>query len=274
MTEAPLLIRPFLKYMTESEIHAVMTGGFATIAGGVLASYIQMGIPAEHLIAASVMSCPAALAISKLVNPEVEKSKYTSGEDFEIPPLENARNCIEATSNGASVSIGLCANIVVCLITFLAFYACFEAWFGYLVACVDGDFTFTDLIGWLFVPFAWLLGIEEGDCKHGGELLAKKMLLNEYVAYAALADKVAAGLITVRTEVIMTYALCGFSNIASMGIQVGALSVMAPKRSAVFSKLVFSAMLAGTIACQMTACIAGILYVNPDLPAQVNGTLV
>jgi len=259
MTEAPLMIRPFLPHMTKSEIHAVMTGGFATIAGGVLAAYIGMGIPAKHLIAASVMSCPAALAISKLVYPEREESKYKSGDDFVIPQLEDAKNFIEAAKNGASVAIGLVANIIVMLITFLAFFDCFESWFAYLAMCVNWDMTFSRLMGYIFIPFAWMLGIEESQCQQAGELLAIKILVNEYVAYAKLAEKVKDKLINVRTEVLMTYALCGFGNISSMGIQVGALSVMAPSRKSDLAKLVFSAMLAGTVACQMTACIAGIL---------------
>ncbi|XP_063689091.1 solute carrier family 28 member 3-like isoform X3 [Bolinopsis microptera] len=259
MTEAPLMIRPFLPRMTNSEIHAVMTGGFATIAGGVLAAYIGMGIPAKHLIAASVMSCPAALAISKLVYPEREKSEYASGQQFVIPKLEDAKNFIEAAKNGAAVSIGLCANIIVMLIAFISFYDCFQTWFRYFALCVNWDITFTELIGYIFVPFAWMLGIEESQCQHAGELLALKILVNEYVAYATLAQKLKDNLINTRTEVLMTYALCGFGNISSMGIQVGALSVMAPSRKSDLAKLVVSAMLAGTVACQMTACIAGIL---------------
>ena len=259
MTEAPLMIRPFLPKMTKSEIHAVMTGGFATIAGGVLAAYIGMGISAKHLIAASVMSCPAALAISKLVYPEREQSHYSSGAQFVMPKLENARNFIEAAKNGASVSIMLCANIIVMLIAFISFYDCFQNWFRYFALCVNWDITFTELIGYIFIPFAWMLGIEEKQCQHAGELLAVKILVNEYVAYAALANKIKLGLITERTQVLMTYALCGFGNIGSMGIQLGALSVMAPSRKSDLSKLVFSSMLAGTVACQMTACIAGIL---------------
>ncbi|KAL5270230.1 hypothetical protein ACHWQZ_G001090 [Mnemiopsis leidyi] len=259
MTEAPLMIRPFLPQMTKSEIHAVMTGGFATIAGGVLAAYIGMGIPAKHLIAASVMSCPAALAISKLVYPEREKSAYGSGDQFVIPKLEDAKNFIEAAKNGAAVSISLCANIIVMLIAFMSFYSCFESWFRYFVLCVNWDITFTQLIGYIFMPFAWMLGVEESECQDAGELLALKMLVNEYVAYAKLAEKIEANAINERTEVLMTYALCGFGNISSMGIQVGALSAMAPSRKSDLAKLVVSAMLAGTVACQMTACIAGIL---------------
>ena len=259
MTEAPLMIRPFLPKMTKSEIHAVMTGGFATIAGGVLAAYIGMGISAKHLLSASVMSCPAALAISKLVYPEKEESEYNSGSDFVMPKLEHARNFIEAAKNGATVSIMLCANIIVMLIAFISFYDCFENWFRYLVLCVNWDITFTQLIGFIFVPFAWMIGIEESQCQQAGELLAVKILVNEYVAYANLAEKIKEGLITERTQVLMTYALCGFGNIGSMGIQLGALSVMAPSRKSDLAKLVFSAMLAGTVACQMTACIAGIL---------------
>ena len=259
MTEAPLMIRPFIPNMTKSELHAVMTGGFATIAGGVMAAYIGMGMPAKHLIAASVMSCPAALAISKLVYPEREKSNYSSGKKITMPQMEDSKNFIEAATDGASKSISLCLNIVVILIAFISFYACFQTWFHYLALCVNWDITFTELIGYVFVPFAWMLGIEEDQCQHAGELLATKILINEYVAYSTLSAKVSAGLITQRTHVLMTYALCGFGNVGSMGIQLGALSVMAPERKSDLAKLVVSSMLAGTVACQMTACIAGIL---------------
>ena len=153
----------------------------------------------------------------------------------------------------------LCANIIVMLIAFISFYDCFQNWFRYFALCVNWDITFTELIGYIFIPFAWMLGIEENQCQHAGELLAVKILVNEYVAYAALANKIKLGLITERTQVLMTYALCGFGNIGSMGIQLGALSVMAPSRKSDLSKLVFSSMLAGTVACQMTACIAGML---------------
>ncbi|KAH9523621.1 hypothetical protein Btru_040467 [Bulinus truncatus] len=302
-TEAPLLIRPFLKDMTNSEIHAVMTGGFATIAGAVMAAYITYKVPANHLLSASAMSAPAALAMSKLFYPETAKSKHSDKDVYNFEK-GTERNLIEAASNGASVSVKLVANIAVNLIAFVALLQFINAtltWFGDRVG-VDG-FTFQFICSYIFWPISFLMGVDQEDCRIVAELIGTKIFLNEFVAYVdlskfinnriALNDYLAnytgsfnttgnispgwrwvgediylnstgvtlqRGVLSPKSVVLATYALCGFSNLSSMGIQLGALGAMAPNRKSDLSKIVFRAMLAGNVACFLTACSAGLFY--------------
>uniref|UniRef100_A0A2C9JNV4 Sodium/nucleoside cotransporter n=1 Tax=Biomphalaria glabrata TaxID=6526 RepID=A0A2C9JNV4_BIOGL len=301
-TEAPLLIRPFLKDMTNSEIHAVMTGGFATIAGAVMAAYILYKVPANHLLSASAMSAPAALAMAKLFYPETAKSKHSDRDVYKFSK-GSERNMIEAASNGASMSVKLVANIGVNLIAFVALLHFINAtltWFGDRVG-VD-NLTFQFICSYLFWPISFLMGVDQDDCKIVAELIGTKIFLNEFVAYVDLSKFIKnqitfddyisnytslfnttaenltdawywvgdniylnytgttleRGLIGNRSVVLATYALCGFSNLSSMGIQLGALGAMAPERKSDMSKIVFRAMLAGNVACFLTACSAGI----------------
>jgi len=259
-TEAPLLIAPFLKTMSLSEVHAVMTGGFATIAGGVLAAYIGMGVPAQHLIAASVMSAPAALAISKLIFPEDPK-RETDDSEAVLKTRPQTTNIIDAAANGAAVAIPLVANIAAMLIAFLSILAFFDAvlsWFGNFVGY--DELSFEKICGWLFWPMAFLMGVPMDDCEKVGSLLGLKTFANEFVAYQSLQTHINEATLDDRSIVISTYALCGFANFGSMGIALGGLTPLAPEREKEFARVVFSAMIAGTIACFMTACIAGVLY--------------
>ncbi|XP_012935668.1 solute carrier family 28 member 3 [Aplysia californica] len=300
-TEAPLMIRPFLNDMTNSEIHAVMTGGFATIAGSVMAAYILYDVPANHLLSASVMSAPAALALSKLFYPETERSRHRAEDVYNIAKGEE-RNLIEAASNGASMSIKLVANIAVNLIAFVALLDFVNAtlvWLGDR-AGYDG-FTFQLICSYVFWPLAFLMGVDLGDCEEVAELIGTKTFLNEFVAYVDLSKYIKnqeklneyianatanvtgnltgkwgyrgddiylddidltlkRGILSYRSVVIATYALCGFSNLASMGVQLGALGAMAPNRKGDMSRIVIRAMIAGNVACFMTASIAGLLY--------------
>jgi len=264
-TEAPLLIAPFIGNMSSSEIHAVMTGGFATIAGGVLAAYILMGIPAEHLIAASVMSAPAALATSKIIFPEDDESKKDEKID-EVVNLSNdmdADNIFEAAAKGALTAIPLAANIAAMLIAFLGILAWFDAILGWAGNFVDyPELSFEKICGWVFWPLSFLMGVPIKDCEKFASLLGLKTFANEFVAYAQLDEYIESGDLSDRSVVIATYALCGFANFGSMGIQLGGLTPLAPERSKLFAQLVFSAMISGTVACFMTACIAGVLYVE------------
>lgn len=256
-TEAPLLIRPFLKDMTRSELHAVMTGGFATVAGGVLAAYVMFGVSASHLLAASVMSAPAALAISKLIYPETEESVSADGNEYEIES-GNETNVIEAASNGAIVAIQLALNIGGMLIAFLALLAALDAWVNYFGTLVGyHDASFRGIGSYFFAPIAWLMGVPYSDCRAVGELLALKVFANEFIAYQAMMKMKKH--LTERAITISTYALCGFSNLGSIGIQLGGLTPLAPHRSKDLAEIVFSAMIAGNLACFMTACIAGLL---------------
>jgi len=259
-TEAPLLIAPFLKTMSLSEVHAVMTGGFATIAGGVLAAYIGFGIPAQHLIGASVMSAPAALAISKLIFPE-DPDRKADDSEVALKARPQTANIIEAAANGAAVAIPLVANIAAMLIAFLAILAFLDqslSWFGNFVGY--DELSFEKICGWIFWPIAFLMGVPTDDCEKVGALLGLKTFANEFVAYQSLQDHIKDETLADRSIVISTYALCGFANFGSMGIALGGLTPLAPEREKEFARVVLSAMIAGTIACFMTACIAGVLY--------------
>ena len=257
-TEAPLLIKPYLAAMTLSELHAVMTGGFATIAGGVMAAYISFGVPAQHLIAASVMSAPAALAISKLLYPETEKS-LTAGE-VEVKVDQVYANAVDAATSGASDGLKLAANVTAMLIAFLGLLAFFNAllgWFGGLISLPQLSLEL--ILAYLMAPVAWLMGVPWADCAEVGVVLAKKTILTEFIAYLDLMELVKQQAISERSQIISTYALCGFSNIGSIGIQIGGIGAMAPQRQGDLARLGVRAMIAGSLACFMTACIAGML---------------
>jgi len=257
-TEAPLLIKPYLATMTLSELHAVMTGGFATIAGGVMAAYISFGVPAEHLIAASVMSAPAALAISKLLYPETEKS-LTAGK-IELKVERVYANAVDAAASGASDGLKLAANVAAMLIAFLGLLAFFNAllgWFGGLISLPGLSLEW--IFSYLMAPIAWLMGVPWADCSKVGMILGKKTILNEFIAYLDLMELVKQKAIAERSQIISIYALCGFSNIGSIGIQIGGIGAIAPQRQGDLARLGVRAMIAGSVACFMTACIAGML---------------
>ncbi len=271
-TEAPLLIKPYVSSMTMSELHAVMTGGFATIAGGVMAAYISFGVSAQHLIAASVMSAPAALAISKLLYPETEES-VTAGV-VTVKVESETGNAIEAAANGAVDGMRLVLNVAAMMIAFLALLALFNAilgWGGGLFGLPQLSLEW--IFSYLLAPVAWLMGVPWSECGTVGVLLGKKTALNEFIAYADLAKMlettkaVAANpemipggqVISDRAATIATYALCGFSNFGSIGIQIGGIGGISPDRRSDLAKIGLRAMIAGSLACFMTACIAGVL---------------
>ncbi|XP_066491550.1 sodium/nucleoside cotransporter 2-like [Tiliqua scincoides] len=274
MTEAPLLIRPYLPDMTRSEVHAVMTGGFATIAGSVMGAYISFGIDASSLIAASVMAAPCALAMAKLVYPEVEESKFRSREGVKIACGEE-QNVLEAAGNGAAVSVGLVANIAANLIAFLAVLAFINAILAWLGGMVNvPELSFQMICSYVLVPVAFLLGASWEDAPLVAEMLGIKIFLNEFVAYQQLStykERRLAGLpewdgthkqwISVRAEIITTYALCGFANLSSVGIMLGGLTSMAPQRKGEFSSIVVRALFTGACVSMLNACLAGILHV-------------
>ncbi len=259
-TEAPLTIKPYLSSLTKSELHSIMTGGFATIAGGVMAAYISFGIPAEHLLAASVMSAPAALAVSKVFYPETEKPQ-TQGK-IDTMPTSNYVNGIDAISTGTMEGLKLALNVGAMLIAFLGLLALVNA----LLAVVGNQIGISDLslewiLSYLMFPVAWLMGIPWADCQTVAILLGKKLIFNEFVAYLDLQQLISGDIpaISERAKVIATYALCGFSNIGAIGIQIGGISAIAPERQSDMAQLSFRALAAGSIACFMTACVAGIL---------------
>ena len=256
--EAPMLIKPYVAGMTNSELHAVMTGGFATIAGGVLAAYISFGIPVEHLLSASVMSAPASLAISKLLYPETEKSS-TAGK-IEIDRTSPYVNAIDAITSGAIEGLKLALNVAAMLIAFLGLVALLNAALGWMGSWVGiPSLSFELILSYLMAPIAWLMGVPWADVEAVGMLLGKKTILNEFIAYLDLKQLIETQAISPRSVVIATYALCGFSNLGSIAIQIGGISAIAPHRQGDLARLGFRAMLAGSIACFMTACIAGLL---------------
>ncbi|XP_078112349.1 sodium/nucleoside cotransporter 1, partial [Sander vitreus] len=275
-TEAPLLIRPYLKDMTKSEIHAVMTGGFATIAGSVMGAFISFGIDASALISASVMAAPCALAISKLSYPETEESPFKSEKNIKVA-CGDEKNILEAASSGASTSIGLVANIAANLIAFLAILGFINAalsWLGSMVGYPT--VTFQMICSYVFMPVAFMMGVPYDESFTVAELIGTKLFVNEFVAYEKLSglkinrlnglDEIIGGerqWISVRSEVIATYSLCGFANFSSLGIMIGGLSSICPSRRGDVSSLVMRAMLTGTCVSLINACIAGILFVSP-----------
>ena len=253
-TEAPLVIKPYVATMTNSELTAVMVGGFATVAGGVLAFYVSLGIDAGHLLVASIISAPAALVIAKILQPEVEESKTLGDVRVEVP--KESVNIIDAISRGTVTGVKLAINVGAMLIVFIALIAVLNGLLGWLGGWFDyGELSLERIFGYVFWPFAWLMGVDTADCGKVGQLLGIKMVANEAVAYIKMQDLV----LSERSRVIATYALCGFANFASIGIQIGGIGPLAPERQGDLARLGLKAMLGGTLAAFMTACIAGIL---------------
>ncbi|KAJ8026184.1 Solute carrier family 28 member 3 [Holothuria leucospilota] len=266
-TEAPLLIRPLLKDMTNSELHAVMTGGFATIAGSVLGAYIAFGISPSHLLTASVMSAPAALAISKLFYPETKETSDETVDQIELPKSEYG-NIFGAATYGSNTAVPLALNIVGNLIALLAMLAFLNGLLGYFGALAGlPELSFEWICSYLFVPFAFLMGVDFQDCREVARLVGLKTFVNEFLAYEELSTLIRNRVngigpsLSIRSEIIATYALCGFANIGSIGIQLGGLTFMAPSRRVDLAKVAVRALIAGTVACFMTACVAGRLII-------------
>ena len=259
-TEAPLVIKPYLLKMTESELMALMVRGFATIAGGVLAVYVGMGINAGHLMTASVISAPAALLIAKIMVPEVETPETAGGA---IPDIERTgTNVVEAATLGATDGLKLALNVAAMLIAFTALVAALDALIVWAGVLLRQEWSLGMLLGYIFSPLAWAMGIPRTDVFHAGELLGLKMVANEFVAYSQLSkwqQPESAVQLTERTQIILTYALAGFANFASVGIQIGGIGSLVPERQKDLARIAVKAMLGGTLACFMTACIAGIL---------------
>ncbi|HET6527611.1 MAG TPA: nucleoside transporter C-terminal domain-containing protein [Balneolaceae bacterium] len=280
-TEAPLVIEPYIKNMTKSELLAVMVGGMATIAGGVMAAYVQMlglsysqahGVPldvgrlmfAEQLLGASLMAAPAALIIAKILYPEV-KEPVTKGTVKMNVESEDA-NGIDAAARGASTGLKLAANVGAMLLAFIALLAMgnyFLAAFGDLTGInelIAGDLRIEKLLGWILAPVAFIIGIPWADAVSMGSLLGTKVVLNEFVAYLQLADLVGDSALNPKTITMATFALCGFANFSSIAIQIGGIGGLAPSRKSELAKFGLYAVLGGTLANLMTATFAGMLF--------------
>jgi CNT family concentrative nucleoside transporter len=262
-TEAPLVIKPYVLKMTRSELMCLMTGGMATIAGGVAAVYIKMGIDAGHpdiaghLLTASVLSAPAALLISKVMLPETEQSETAASAPADVPRA--TVNSIDALCRGAGDGMMLSINVIAMLIAFIAVVALAD----YLITFPQSHFGVTNPVtlerafGWVNAPFAWLMGVPAHDCQVVGGILGKRIVFNEFVGYLDLTSPKT--LIDQRSFVLATYALCGFANFSSIAIQVGGIGSLAPERRGDMARLGLRAMLGGLLASYLTATIAGIL---------------
>ena len=255
-TEAPLVIKPFVNKMTKSEIMCLMTGGMATVAGGVLAAYVGFGIDAGHLLAASVMSAPAALVCAKLMVPEVEESVTAGVVKVDLPKV--SANVVDAAATGASDGMRLAVNVGAMLLAFIALIAMLNGILGGIGSLLGfPTLSFELIMGYINAPVAWIIGVPWEDCLKVGSILGKKLVLNEFVGYL---DLIAAkGQISERATVLTTYALCGFSNFSSIAIQIGGIGTMAPEKRPMLASYGIKAMIGGTLACYMTACIAGFL---------------
>ena len=251
-TEAPLVVRPYIKTMTNSEIMAVMCGGFATVAGGVMAAYVRFGVDAGHLLAASVMSAPAALVIAKIMFPETETSETAGQVKLDVP--REYANLIDAAAGGAGVGLKLAANIGAMLLAFVALVAMINAGLDLFGTSLQ------QIFGWIFAPLAWAMGVPWSEATTFGNLLGTKIAVNEFLGYVELQRAVESGALSPRSVVIATYALCGFANFSSIAIQIGGIGGLAPERRSDVAKLGLRAMFGGAMASWLTATIAGILY--------------
>ena len=280
-TEAPLVIKPFLDKMTKSELLAIMTGGMATIAGGVMAAYVAMlgqsfamanGLElivaqqlfAERLLGASLMAAPAALIIAKILEPETEKAVTAGTVEMIVEKLD--ANGIDAAATGAGVGLKLAANVGAMLLAFIALLAMINGlldWVGLntgLNSLIGNSLSIEWILGWVLAPVAWVIGIPLQDVTSVGSLIGTKIVLNEFVAYLKLAELVAAANLTPKTIAMATFALCGFANLSSIAIQIGGIGSLAPSRKSEIASFGIKAVFAGTMANLMTATWAGMLF--------------
>ena len=270
-TEAPLVVRPYLDKMTRSELMAIMVGGFATVAGGVLAAYVGMlqhvfEDIAGHLIAASVMSAPAALMIAKVMQPETEESETAKGATLTLEKVD--ANVVEAAARGASEGLMLALNVGAMLLAFVALVALANALlaapveaYNYFSHSAITPVTLEQILGVVFWPIALMMGVDPSECATVAGFLGEKIVLNEFVSYLHLGEtlQTSPGSLSPRSVVITTYALCGFANFSSIAIQVGGIGSIAPERRADVARLGLRAMLGGALAACMTAAVAGLL---------------
>ncbi|MCW9733954.1 NupC/NupG family nucleoside CNT transporter [Avibacterium sp. 20-15] len=268
-TEAPLVVKPFISRMTESELFTVMVGGTASIAGSVLAGYAGMGVPLTYLIAASFMAAPAGLLFAKLMYPQTEKFSDRLEENVKT---DKPNNIVEALANGAASGVTLAINVGGMLIAFIASIALLNGliggiggWFGY------GDLTLQSLLGYLFQPIAFIIGVPWQDAEIAGQMIGMKLAVNEFVGYLEFAQYLqpdAVVQLSDKTKAIITFALCGFANFSAIAVLIGGIGSMAPTRRSDIARLGLKAVIAGTLANLMSATIAGIFI---DLSGAVLG---
>ncbi|MBT8220146.1 MAG: Na+ dependent nucleoside transporter [Bacteroidia bacterium] len=278
-TEAPLVVKPYLEKMTKSEMNCLMTGGMATIAGGVFGAYLQMlggdtdAGRAEfgmHLLTASIISAPAAIVAAKMLYPEPDERKVN--RDIDIPRSEVGSNFLDALARGTTDGLKLAVNVGAMLLAFMAFIYFSNILLEGLGSVTGINATIAEnsegrydaltlqyLLGFVFAPIAWIIGVNGPDIIAMGQMLGEKTILNEFVSYASLMEFKNAGVLADKTIIIATYALCGFANFASIGIQIGGIGAIAPGQRKVLTELGIRALIGGTVACLLTAAIAGFL---------------
>lgn len=268
--EAQIMIKPYLNTMTKSELLASMSGSMACIAGGVMAVYISMGVPAPYLLAASIMAAPAALVIAKIVWPETEESATKGAVKLEVK--KSHANLLDAISHGASDGLKVSLNVIAMLIGFIALIGLVNLILGKVGLMMAGmgvdlsavgidinHFNLNGIFGSVFSIFAWAMGVPSQDTFIVGSLMGTKMVINEFVAYSSLAPMIAQNVLQPKSLVIVSFALCGFANFSSIAIQVGGIGELAPTRRADLARLGFRALACGTLASYLSATIAGIL---------------
>ncbi len=273
-TEAPLLIRPFLSTLTMSELTAVMVGGFGTIAGSVMAGYIQMGVPAQHIIIASCMAAPMSLLVAKIIYPEVEQPE--TGSSVKLPKIDAGQNVLDAASRGITDGLSLALNVAAMLVAFIALIALIDKLMGLGDRLIDGRLlhgvlmangeyegyfpgSLKTIFSTLLSPLAYIMGVPSADIKAVGHLLGLKIAVNEFVAYSELAPQIAAGTIGTKAGIMATYMLCGFANFSSIGIQLGGIGALAPGRRSDLAKLALRAMFGGAIVSCINATVIGLM---------------
>ncbi|HDL5116431.1 TPA: NupC/NupG family nucleoside CNT transporter [Mannheimia haemolytica] len=257
-TEAPLVVKPYISKMTESELFAIMAGGLASIAGSVMAGYAGMGVPLTYLIAASFMAAPAGLLFAKIMVPQTEKFR----DELEAVDLEKPANILEAAASGASSGMQLALNVGAMLIAFVALIALVNGilggiggWFGY------DTLNLGQIFGWVFKPLAWVIGVPWEEAEIAGQMIGLKLAVNEFVGYLEFAKYLAPEStvhLTDKTVAIITFALCGFANFSSIAILIGGIGAMAPSRRGDIARLGIKAVIAGSLANLMSATIAGL----------------
>ncbi len=259
-TEAPLVVKPYVPHMSESDLFAVMCGGLASIAGSVLAGYAGMGVPLPYLLAASFMAAPGGLLFAKLMIPETEKSEEVEVFQFaedDTPPS----NVLDAAANGASTGLSMAMNVGAMLIAFIGLIALINGmvggiggWFGH------GEITLQQILGYIFAPLAWVIGTPWAEAQTAGSLIGQKVVVNEFVAYAEYTSMMKEGTVVLsdKTQAIIAFALCGFANLSSIAILIGGLGSLAPSRRHDIARLGIKAVIAGLLSNLMSATIAGL----------------
>ncbi|MBG9450023.1 transporter [Cytobacillus firmus] len=256
-TEAPLVVRPYIANMTKSELFAVMTGGLASVAGSVLIGYSLLGVPLEYLLAASFMAAPAGLILAKIMLPETEDKEEPKEFDMEVD--SDSANVIDAAAKGASVGLELALNIGAMLLAFIALVALINGLLGWVGGLFGLEgLTLEIILGYVFSPLAFAIGVPWSEAVQAGNYIGQKLILNEFVAYSAFAPDIPT--LSDKTVAIVSFALCGFANISSLGILLGGLGGLAPNRRQDIARLGLKAVAAGALASMLSAAIAGMLF--------------